>query len=498
MLVNLLEFIAGNQTIACVLLIVILWFITRYISKPLNLPPGPTGLPLLGNVFSIRKLANIHKNIRSFKSTCQTDIVHLRLFNRHLVIFYRYKLLRRAFLSGDFNSRPLTIANELFDNHGIISSSGELWKVHRRLALKVLRDFGLGKIVIENRIHEEFHYLENELINAVGTGGFDICSLLETSVSNIICSVCFGNRFEYGDETFDWLRSLINETMDQVSKMQILNFFPWLKYLPGDRFHYHRVKKSIADLKSYIQKRVDEHKEGFQVHHVNDFIAAYSAACKAEDETNVLFRERQLVQVILDLFIAGTETTTTTLRWTILAMVLKPAVQRKVQAEIDRNVPRSRSPTMADKARLPYTSAVLNEIQRYFYIFPIGIARANPVQVKLLDYDIPAQSIIMYSSINIMRDPNAWPNPDEFDPEGNFLDEKGNLLQRDNFIPFSIGKRSCLGESLAKMELFIFFASLLQKFTFGVDREKPTPNFTTEPRFITKPKPFTVSVQLRD
>lgn len=165
------------------------------------------------------------------------------------------------------------------------------------------------------------------------------------------------------------------------------------------------------------------------------------------------------------MFGAGTETTSNTLRWAMLYMAKYPDIQDKVHAEIDHIIGQSRQPSMDDRINMPYTYAVIHEIQRFGNIVPFTPPRVASKDTTVAGYLIPKGVMILPMLKPILDDKNEYATPDQFNP-GHFLDQNENFVKRDNFIPFSIGKRMCPGEQLARMELFLFFTSLLQRFTF--------------------------------
>ncbi|XP_005923250.1 cytochrome P450 2J4 [Haplochromis burtoni] len=145
-------------------------------------------------------------------------------------------------------------------------------------------------------------------------------------------------------------------------------------------------------------------------------------------------------------------------------MMNYPEIQEKVQAEIDRVVGQSRLPDLADRPNLPYTDAVIHETQRFGNIVPLGFPKMASKDSTLGGYFIPKGTAITTILSSVLFDKNEWETPDVFNPE-HFLDSEGKFRRRDAFLPFSAGKRVCIGEPLAKMQLFLFFASLLQRFT---------------------------------
>uniref|UniRef100_A0A3B1JSW9 Uncharacterized protein n=1 Tax=Astyanax mexicanus TaxID=7994 RepID=A0A3B1JSW9_ASTMX len=175
------------------------------------------------------------------------------------------------------------------------------------------------------------------------------------------------------------------------------------------------------------------------------------------------FHEENLVMCAVDLFVAGSETTSTTLRWGFLYMAKYPEVQGKVECheEIDRVNGQSRQPSLADRADMPYTDAVLHEVQRIGNIVPLSLHRTAMCMLSLFQ-----GTEIIPNLTSVMFDKSEWETPDTFNPQ-HFLDKEGKFVKRTAFIPFGAGKRVCLGENLAKMELFLFFTSLLQRFSFS-------------------------------
>ncbi|KAI4887979.1 hypothetical protein NFI96_001883 [Prochilodus magdalenae] len=143
----------------------------------------------------------------------------------------------------------------------------------------------------------------------------------------------------------------------------------------------------------------------------------------------------------------------------------------RVQEEIDRVIG-DRQLVMKDRKVLPYTDAVIHETQRLAYIAPISLPHATTCDVHFQGFVIKVTSssslqgtCVFPLLASVLNDENEWESPNTFNP-AHFLDEQGQFVKRDAFMPFSAGRRVCLGESLARMELFLFFTSLLQQFCF--------------------------------
>ncbi|XP_036610276.1 cytochrome P450 2J2-like [Trichosurus vulpecula] len=431
--------------------------------RHLNYPPGPPGLPIVGNFFQL-DFTN-HQNIFPKLARQYGNIFCTRVGNFTFVMVSGLPLIKEVLVNQDqvFIDRPdFPIHSHVFKTFGLVMSNGQGWRQQRRFALMTLRNFGLGKKTLEDRIKEEARYLTEAIEEEKGQP-FDPHFQINNAVSNIICSITFGHRFDYHDSQFREMLKTLDDIMVLQARWecQLFNVFPGImKFLPGAHLRSFRKWKK---LESFVKHVIKQHKEDLNPDDTRDFIDAYLKEMSKEN-IHSSFHEENLVFCTLDLFLAGTETTSTTLRWALLYMALYPEIQGKIQAEIDRVVGQSRQPTMADKENMPYTNAAIHEVQRMGNIVPFNVPRVAIVDTTVAGYHVPKGAILSTNLTGLNRDPNEWATPETFNPE-HFL-ENGQFKKREAFLPFSIGKRVCLGEQLARTELFLFFTSLLQKFKF--------------------------------
>ncbi|NXI38572.1 CP2J2 protein, partial [Galbula dea] len=312
------------------------------------------------------------------------------------------------------------------------------------------------------------------------------------SISNVICALVFGYHFADEDKTFHELISATENLFRFLGSIfhQLYEIFPWLMcYLPGP---HKKALSSYELLSSFARKEIRRHVERGIPDEPQDFIDFYLDKIeKSKDGVKPKYDEDNLVYVINDFFLGGSETSTTTLYWGLLYMVMNPDIQEKVQKELDSVLGPSQLISYEHRRKLPYTNAVVHEIQRFSNIVSVGMPRTSMRNTTLIGYPIKKGTIIIPNIASVLYDPEQWETPRQFNP-GHFLDKEGNFIPREAFLPFSAGHRVCLGEHLARTELFIFFANLLRAFTFQLP--EGVTEINTEPIFggTLQPHPYRI------
>ncbi|XP_066528917.1 cytochrome P450 2B4-like [Hoplias malabaricus] len=437
-------------------------------------PPGPKPLPFVGNLPQLLKdRMSYIKMMPKYGEMCS-----LYLGSKPTIVLNSMQLAKEVFVqNGAVSSgRPdLPLVRWINKGYGIVMAQyGHSWRQQRRFTLHTLRDFGLGKKSIEERVAEEAHYLVKELLKKEGKPFYPIHQFMN-AVSNIICSIVFGDRFDFDNKQFAELLKIMNENVrfSGSAMAQVFNLVPFIKYLPGPQ---QTMWQNAEHLKRFIRETVEEHRKTLDPANPRDFIDSYLVEIsRQESNEDSTFHEENMIRTTIDLFAAGTETTANTLRWGLIYMMDHPEIQERCHEEIVSVLGFDRSPCMNDRARLPFTHATIHEIQRFASIVPLGVVHETTQPIKLGGYNFPAGTQIMPNLTAIMTDKDHWKYPDTFNPE-NFLDEKRQFCKNDSFLPFSLGPRVCLGENLARTELFIFFISLIQRLKFSWPPGAPPSN----------------------
>ncbi|CAH1264340.1 CYP2U1 [Branchiostoma lanceolatum] len=431
------------------------------------------------------------------------DVFTVYFGPRRTIVLNGYAAIHEALVKNaeDFSSRTQDQASFVPDGKtlGIVREPyGPKWKEHRKFALMSLRDFGVGKRSMEGKILEEARALGDE-IYAKDNRAFCVSHMMQNAVSNVICSIVFGCRYEYDDMEFKVLLKAINCIFSRNVGVTILTqLFPPTRFLPGARKQYQELKQNQGKLMDHIKKRIKEHEETFDSNDIRDFIDAFlMESKKRHGDDNSNFSEQEHATIVYQLFLAGTDTTSTTLRWALLYMILHPDIQGKVQQEIDSVMGPNQEPSMVHRSQMPYTEATLTEVLRLAPVAPLTIPHGTSNDTVFRGYNIPKETSVTVNIWSVHRDPNLWPGPDKFDPT-RFLDDSGKYVRRDEVIPFSIGRRVCLGEQLARMEIFLIFTSLLQRFTFKLPEGAPKPSEEGVHGATYQPKPFMLMAEPKE
>ncbi|XP_042205982.1 cytochrome P450 2L1-like isoform X2 [Homarus americanus] len=462
--------------------------------------PGEWGWPVLGAWMPSGVTMEDHAKALRQK---YGDIFTWRMGSRTMVFLNNFQLIKTAFNNPDLQDRPDFYTFDCFIDFkktGIFASNGVHWRNSRRFALRQMKDLGMGKSSLMDAIQYEATCLVEDFSKHTGHPTV-LPRSLDVSVLNVIWRLISDIRYNVDDPKIHEFSKLMTDSLGMIQGPALLfDMFPWLltvaptfieKLLGVDA-----DLRKISQLKDFTMQVIEEHEASLDPDKPRDYIDIYLVEMKTQqDNPESTMDKRDLNAQLVDLFAAGSETTTQTLRWAIMYLAKYPDIQTRVQRQIDDVVPRGTLPSLQDKPKLPYLVAVIQEVNRVVSLSPLGVTHFAAADTQLAGYTIPKGTVVIANLEMCHKDPTYWEKPDEFYPE-HFLDSEGKLKPRkENYLPFSIGTRACPGEPLARMELYLFLSALLQNFTFSapegedIDLQKDPSNV-----LINFPKPNKVVI----
>ncbi|XP_011495186.1 PREDICTED: probable cytochrome P450 303a1 [Ceratosolen solmsi marchali] len=506
--------------------------------KPKGYPPGPKWLPVLGCALEI---ARLRKETGYFSEACNIlgkkygSIIGLKIGNDRVVILNDFESMKAMIMNEHCDGRPI---GPVYDcrtfgkRQGLLVVDGQLWVEQRRFILRHLRDLGFGRtdmaVQIEFEAAQFVKYYERLLngegvedvrpeansnvvrcvkisredINAnVGTRSterlgvvIEMEDFFGVPVLNTLWCMMAGKRYNINDKDLIYLQKIFTKLLRGVDMIGWLFNHFFLKYVAPEMSGYKKFMETHRQLWKFLKDELDNHKKTFDPNSPKDLMDIYlqTLQSKIPDDT---FSEGQLLAICVDLFMAGSETSSKALCFGFLFLVLNPEVQKKAQQEIDSIIGRERLPSLKDRPRLTYINAVVLESIRMFMGRTMNIPHRALKNTRILGYKIPKDSMLVVNFNRILMG-EFWGDPEEFRPE-RFIDESGKIVMSEQYLPFSFGKHRCLGEVLAKSNMFMIMAALLQNFTFApVPGEEPPRNEYTD-GVTASPKPFRVLMTKR-
>nr|AIL94130.1 cytochrome P450 CYP3032C1 [Tigriopus japonicus] len=454
--------------VTCVLALI--WWYKNY-TQPKGFPNGPSfALPFIGHGYRLGN--SIIKSYHRFRGE-YGDIFGLFLGSSRTIILNDFDSIQESGFHEDFMDRPKFLAGlkgTLSDGGepGVIFSNGKQWSEQRRFALRTLRDFGFGKQKMEEIIDDQVSQLCSILESKQGQP-MSVFGVFNVSVLNGLWSITTGQSLSQDDPKIQRINQLFNESDESSASLMFLFaiLFPNLeKLLSKTGLWSMKFKTAMEEIGKVCKQPIREHEETFDPNNLRDFIDTHIQE-QQNPESGISFHGQDgklnLQVVTEDLFAAGSSTVSMTLTWAVLFLANYPDIQTKIQNEIKAVTGGNRVPTNSERQNMPFTEATIHEIQRLANIVPNSVPREATKDTYFRGYFIPKGTQIFPNLGEVLMDPKHFSNPSKFDPS-RYINESGKFVPSPYVIPFGLGKRRCLGETLARVELFKFFTGLVDHF----------------------------------
>ncbi|CAI0398372.1 unnamed protein product [Linum tenue] len=466
-------------TLATILTVTLLIRNKQQRSKPaagLNLPPGPWQLPIIGNIHQLIGHRQPHRRLRSLAHKYGPDVMSLQLGELSYIVISTPEAAQQVMKTHDleFASRPSLLApNVLFNGCKDIAFApyGEYWRQMRKIG--VLELFSGKRVQSFRRVREEeVSNLVDSIALLAETGeAVDLTSMMSAVTSAVTSRAAFGKAPELSDA----FMMVVDHISDVIAGFKISDLYPSFESLPVLTGYRARLDRMREASHSILDRIIDEHKSRRR-----------RAGLIEEDMVDVLLNHQENQDLgipitdevikgvtlvsMLELFLAGIDTSTTAFEWIMSEMIVNPTVLKRAQEEV-RQVFADGSVDEAGLRQLKYLDMVISEGLRLHPPVPLLLPRENAEKATLDAYDIPINTKVIVNAWTINRDSRYWTEPEKFYPErfmDGSVDYRGTHFQ---FIPFGAGRRMCPGMSFSLAIVKLTLASLLFHFRWRVPTE---------------------------
>ncbi|XP_043534315.1 steroid 21-hydroxylase [Chiloscyllium plagiosum] len=461
--------------------------------------PGPPALPFLGNLKDLKQ-PRLHVHLTELAKRFG-PIYRLRAWREEIVVLNNTELIKEALLkrSSEFAGRPETFTGNTISFGGKDLSLGDytsVWKLEKKLAHSAIQRGRISHLepVVEREARKLCKAFQSYMGSPVDTSrDFSI------STCNVISSLIFGTEYERDDPDLRVIHDCLVEVVRlwKSPSITLLDMFPILQYFPN--YTWKAFLKEVKTRDSFVRQQIERHKETFQQGKVRDITDALMKHFWEQEEGAAEFgelTEEHIHMVIVDLFVGGTETTSSTLSWAIAFLIHRPEIQDRIYKEICEMVGEDCYPAYSDRRKLPVLSATIAELLRLRPVVPISVMHRTTCDTSVAGYSIPKGTNVIPNLFGAHHDESKWTDPTRFRPE-RFLEAADPERAMQSVLSFSLGARTCLGEPFARVELFIFLGYLLKEFQFLPGVEGVPIDLDGQLGTVLQVKPYLVSIVRR-
>ncbi|KAK8983702.1 hypothetical protein V6N11_009490 [Hibiscus sabdariffa] len=442
-----------------------------------RLPPGPRGLPILGNLLMVR--TKPHYDLRRLARK-YGPIMHLRFGLMPVIVVSSPEAAELFLKTHDlvFASRPPHEASKYisYDQQNLVFSPyGSYWRNMRKMCtLELLSNHKIS--TFRSMRKQELDLLVRRVRDGAAAGAaVDLTSEVTSFSTDVSCRMIIGKKYNRDDFSEKGFEATIREGMKIAAGFNLADYIPQIRGLDLQGL-IKRMKVIAKDFDDFFEKIIEEHVQSRDENRVKDFVDVMLGFMGSE-ETHEYRVERDTIKaIILDMLVASMDTTAATIDWTLAELMRHPRVTKKLQKELEDVVGTKRMVEESDLEKLEYLDMVMKESLRLHPVGPLLIPHAAREDCTVNGFHIPKNARIFINIWAIGRDERVWTDAEKFYPErfiGIDIDVRGQNFQ---LIPFGSGRRGCPGMQLALTVVRIVVAQLVHCF----DWELPDDMLPTE------------------
>ncbi|XP_051956807.1 steroid 17-alpha-hydroxylase/17,20 lyase [Xyrauchen texanus] len=454
-------------------------------------------VPVLGSLLHLRSALPPHLLFTHLASR-YGSLFGLYMGPHFTLVVSEVSLVREVLLQRgrEFAGRPKMVTTDLLTQGGkdiAFADYSPLWKNHRRLVHSSFTLFGEGSSKLQTIVLEAADSLCEEL-RVCGGQSLDLSPVLMRAVTNVVCRLVFSSSYQPNDPELLKVMDYNDGIVQTIARGGLVDIFPWLRMFPNKDLK--KLKHCVTVRDQLLNHKLLEHKMTLTPGEPRDLLDALLIGQMKGSGGEDDITDDHVLMTAAEAFGAGVETTSTTLLWTIAFLLHHPQVQERVHSELDECLGKDRPPALSDRSRLPFLESVICEVMRIRPVSPILIPHVAMQDTSLGGHAVPKGTRVLVNMWAIHHDPKHWDEADRFRPE-RFLDASGKRISPSSFLPFGAGPRVCVGESLARMELFLFVSCLLQRFHFSVPSGASLPDLQGRYGVVLQPQRYNVRVTPR-
>jgi cytochrome P450 len=457
-------------------------------------PPGPIPRPFIGN-FSFKPPINHPHDVSAELVAEYGKVFTLWIGPNPTVVVYDTKTCLEVLKSKAVAGRPkFSFAHEISSRPGSLnipfSDYSRENEVLRKVTVAAIRKYATSDSLSQHVVHVTDQFMEKILKNK---NDIDIHENLQILLLQLLATSAFGKNYSLEDQEFQAILKAMDTLNDTDRVFFTVGLNPLLKYFFLNQWN--RAIKSSRYLKRLISKRFNEHEETYQVQENRDFMDSliWARVQAKEDEDAELLKSVDTWTIqnsVSNLFNAGSQTSKMTLNWWFLHLSMNPEMQKRIRKDVDAILPNDDDiPTIDMKEKTPYLMAFISEVLRFKSVTPFALPHKTIEDTVIGGYKVPKDTTVLLSLHTPMADESVWKDPKTFNPERFLEATTGKFIQRPNncFLPFSTGRRSCIGEKLALTNIFLICMRILQKTRGMMFEVNPAPKTPKEIKQLYKP-----------